>query len=158
MQVPESSGWFAVQASTIINVPVEHVWSVLVDLERYGEWNTFVPSMQSSPFQVGSLLTMQVQMRENLRVKSVETITVIEPDRMLAWKTRSPAWFLRGERFQVLTPTDAGTTQYWTREAFTGIIAPLIKIMFEKDLQRGFQAVAQNLKARVEDQNTLDSF
>jgi hypothetical protein len=149
MQVPETSGWFSVQETITINAPLEHVWSVLMDIERYGEWNTFVPSMKSS-FQVGALLTMQVQMRKNLQVKSVETITAIEPNRLLAWKTRSPEWFLRGERFQVLTAIDAETTQYWTREGFTGILAPLLKIMLGKDLQRGFQAVAQNLKARAE--------
>src|SRR5579884_1823313 len=137
MQVPESSGWFAVQASTIINAPVEHVWSILVDLDRYGEWNTFVPSMQSA-FQAGSLLTMQVQMRPNMRTTSIETITAIEPQRLLAWKTRSPAWFLSGERFQLVTSIDANTTRYWTRESFTGVMAPVLKLLLEKDLQRGF--------------------
>lgn len=140
---------FSVQAAITINAPLSQVWSVLVDLERYGEWNTFVPSMQSS-FQVGSLLTMGVQMRKRLRVKSVETITAIEPQHMLAWKTRSPEWFHQGERFQVITALDANTTRYCTREAFTGIFAPVINILFGRDLQRGFDAVARNLKMRAE--------
>ena len=149
MEKIETPGSFSVQAAITINAPLVHVWSVLVDLERYREWNTFVPSMQSS-FQVGSILTMQVQMRKGVQVKSVETITAIEPQHLLAWKTRSPAWLLRGERFQVLTAIDSGKTQYWTREAFTGILAPLLQILLARDLQRGFDAVAQNLKARAE--------
>ncbi len=149
MEKIETPGWFSVQAAITINAPLAHVWSVLVDLERYREWNTFVPSMQSS-FQVGSILTMQVQMRKGFQVKSIETITAIEPQHLLAWKTRSPAWLLRGERFQVLTAIDSGKTQYWTREAFTGILAPLLQILLARDLQRGFDAIAQNLKARAE--------
>lgn len=149
MQIPEASGRFSVQASSIINAPLERVWSVLVDIERYGEWNTFVPSMQSS-FQVGSLLTMRVQMRRGLQVKSVETITAIEPQRLLSWKTRYPHWLLQGDRYQVVTAIDANTTQYWTRESFTGILTPLLKALLGTDLQRGFDAVAQNLKERAE--------
>jgi hypothetical protein len=149
MQHSEPSSAYSVQAEITINAPLERVWSVLVDLERYKEWNTFVPSMQST-FQVGSLLAMGVQMRKRLYVKSVETITAIEPNHLLAWKTRSPEWFLQGERFQVITAIDKDTTRYWTREAFSGIFAPVIKLLFGKDLQHGFDAVAQNLKTRAE--------
>ena len=103
-------------------------------------------------FQVGSLLTMRVRLRKWLYVKSVETITAIAPQYLLAWKTRSPDWFLQGERFQVLTMIDTNTTQYWTRESFGGIFAPALKILLARDLQHGFDAVAQNLKARIERQ------
>ncbi len=153
MQIPEDTGWFSVQATSTINAPIERVWSVLIDLEHYSQWNTFVPSMQSA-FQVGSLLTMQVQMNQKLHVKSVETITAIEPQHLLAWKTRSPSWLLRGERFQVITATSPDTTQYWTREAFTGLLAPVLKLLLSKDLQRGFISVAQNLKTRAETTHT----
>ncbi|HZO74916.1 MAG TPA: SRPBCC domain-containing protein [Ktedonobacteraceae bacterium] len=149
MHISDTTGGFAVQASSTINAPLDCVWSVLVDLERYHEWNTFVPVMQSS-FQVGELLTMQVRMNKRLTVKSIETITAIEPMGLLAWKTRSPGWLLRGERFQTLTPIDANTTRYWTREAFMGLLAPVLKITLGKDLQRGFHAVAEDLKARAE--------
>lgn len=149
MQIPEDSGWFSVQSSITIDAPLDRVWSVLVDIEHYGEWNSFVPSMQSS-LEVGSLLTMQVQMRATMQVKSVEDITAIEPQRLLAWKSRYPEWFMRAERFQLLTEIDATTTRYWTREAFTGIAAPVLKIVLGKDLQRNFSTMAQELKTRVE--------
>ena len=95
---------------------------------------------------------MRVRLRKWLYVKSVETITAIAPQYLLAWKTRSPDWFLQGERFQVLTMIDTNTTQYWTRESFSGIFAPVLKILLARDLQHGFDAVAQNLKAHIERQ------
>lgn len=144
-----ASHTWSVQAEITINAPLARVWSVLVDLERYGEWNTFVPSMQSS-FHVGSRLKMGVQMRKGLFVTSIETITAIEPLQLLAWKTRSPEWFLQGERFQRITALDEQSTQYWTQEAFSGMFAPVIKSLFGGDLQRGFTAVAHNLKERAE--------
>lgn len=149
MALPKTSGYFSTQATATIHAPLERVWSILVDLERYREWNSFVPSMQSD-FHVGSLLIMQVQMRKWLRVKMVVTVSAIEHHHLLAWKTRFPRWFLYSERFQVLTAINAETTQYWTREAFAGMFAPLLKWLFEKDLQRGFVAIAQNLQARAE--------
>jgi hypothetical protein len=147
--LPKPSGWFSVQASIDIDAPLEQVWSVLVDLERYRLWNTFVPSMLSS-FQVGSMLTMQVRLRKGIQVKSVETITAIEDQHLLAWITRAPGWLLQGERFQVITSIDAHRTHYWTREAFTGVLAPVLQILLGKDLRRGFEAVARDLKARAE--------
>jgi hypothetical protein len=149
IQIPKDSGWFSVQSSSTIHVPVAQVWSILTDLKHYSEWNTFVPSMESD-FHVGSVLTMGVQMRANMHTTSVETITAIEPERLLAWKTRSPVWILRGERFQLVTSVDTNTTQYWTRESFKGILAPVIQLLFGKDLQRGFDSVAQNLKTHAE--------
>ena len=154
MQKPETPGFFAVQASIAIDAPVERVWSVLVDLKRYSEWNTFVPSMQSS-FQVGDPLTMQVQMRKNLRTQSTLTITTIDPYRMLAWKARTPPWLLSVERSQMLLPIDEQSTEYRTREVYSGIFAPVLKILFGKDLQRGFQVVAHDLKDRAEQGNTV---
>jgi len=147
--LPKPAGWFSVQASIDISASLALVWSVLVDLEHYSEWNTFVPSMQSS-FHVGSLLTMQVQMRKGLQVKSVETISAIEDQYLLAWKTRFPGWLLRGERLQVITSIDTDTTHYWTREAFTGVLAPILQLLLGRDLRRGFEAVARDLKARAE--------
>lgn len=144
-----TTGWFTVQARTTIQAPVARVWSILTDLEKYHEWNSFVPSMQSD-FQVGSLLTMHVQMRGNLKTTSIETITAIEPEHLLSWETRSSAWFLRGERIQELAPIDTDTTEYFTCETFTGIFAPVLQLMYARDLQRGFDAVARDLKARAE--------
>jgi hypothetical protein len=156
MQIPKTSGWFSVQATSTINAPIERVWTILTDLDHYHEWNSFIPSMQASPFAVGSTLTMGVRMNPNTHTTSIETITAIEPQHLLAWKTRSPKWFLSGERFQEITAIDPHTTRYWTRESFSGILAPVLQILLAKDLQRNFNAMANDLKAHAETMQEAD--
>lgn len=140
---------FTVQANSTIDAPIEHVWSVLVDLAHYAEWNTFVPLMQSS-LQVGSSLIMGVQLHKKLRIKMLVTVTLVEPQHQLAWKARLPTWYLCSERFQTIVPLDADTTQYSTHETFTGLMAPLLQGMLGNYLQRKFDGLAHNLKMRAE--------
>ncbi len=149
MQPAQSARGFTIQAAIVINAPLECVWSVIVDLPHYAEWNTFVPSMQSS-LQTGSSLTMGVQLNKKLYVKIVETVTVVEAKHQLAWKARFPAWYLHSERFQTVVALDAGTTHYATHETFTGFMAPFLQLILGKDLQRGFDGIALNLKGRAE--------
>ena len=149
MQLAQPSRGFTIQAAITINAPLEHVWSVIIDLAHYSEWNTFVPTIQSS-LQIGSSLTMGVQMNKKLHVKITATVTIVEPQYQLAWKTRFPAWFLYSERIQTVLALDANTTQYETHETFTGLMAPLLKLALARDLQRGFASIALNLKGRAE--------
>lgn len=145
-----SHSYFQVEAETTIDAPAQRVWAVLTDLERYGEWNRFVPAMTVPALGVGATLRMDVQLCPRWRVISVETVTVVEPLRRLAWRTRAPAWLLRGERFQTLEPAAGERTRYHTVEAFSGLLAPLLKGLLAGDLQRGFAQVAHDLKARTE--------
>jgi len=149
MHIPAASGYFTPQATATIHAPLERVWAILVDSDHYGAWNTFVPSMQTD-LQVGSPLIMRVHMRKGLRVKMAVTVSAVDPLQRLAWKTKFPRWFLRSERLQLVTALDAGTTLYWTGESFAGFCAPVLKALLGKDLQRGFEAVAQNLKTHAE--------
>ncbi|HET8845828.1 MAG TPA: SRPBCC domain-containing protein [Ktedonobacteraceae bacterium] len=145
----EATHGLIIEASSTINAPVEKVWSILIDFARYAEWNTFVPSMQTT-LQVGSPLTMGVRMRKRLFIKIRATVSAVEFQHRLAWVPKMPAWFLKSERLQVITALDAGTTRYWTCEVFTGMASPLLRLLLRKDLQLGFASVAQDLKARAE--------
>ncbi len=142
---------FTVRAAIAIDAPLQHVWEILCDLPGYQAWNHFVPGMEASRLAVGERLVMRVRMRPRLRVTSVETITAVDAEaHHLAWDTRLPGWLLRGVRHQYLTVIDDGHTRYTTSEAFQGILAPLLWLLFVGDLRRGFARVAQDLKARSE--------
>jgi hypothetical protein len=143
--------YFQVEAEIVIDASAAQVWTVLVDLAHYSDWNSFVYSMKSG-LKVGDTLTMKVRMRPRWgwNVVTIEEVTQVERQRRLGWRTLSPSWLLQGERFQTLEPIDANHTRYYTSEAFSGILAPLLKLLLGQDLQRGFESVARDLKQRVE--------
>ncbi len=47
-----------------IDAPVEKVWNIIIDLERYPEWNTFTPRMGAKQIVVGEEFLLDCQMTE----------------------------------------------------------------------------------------------
>lgn len=68
-----------------IEAPVETVWRVLTDFDRYGEWNPFTPHVKAE-LTMGARVDMRVTMGAFL-LKQTEIICAIEPPTRLAWRT-----------------------------------------------------------------------
>ena len=72
-------------------------------------------------------------------------------ERRMAWKSLMPAWLLRAERWQALSPTADGGTLYESREVFAGPSAWAIRWFLSTNLMKGFEAMAEALKKRAEE-------
>ena len=70
-----------------------------------------------------------------------------------AWTNRMPKWLMTTERWQWLTPVEGGKTKYETIEVFKGFVAYFVKLFVGSGLKVSFQAMADDLKARVEQQS-----
>jgi len=142
---------FQVEAEIVISAPAALVWAVLVDLAAYSDWNSFAYSVKST-LRVGDRLTMKLRLRPRWgwNILIVEEVTLVDAQRRLGWRTLSPAWLLQGERFQMLEALDVNRTRYTTSEAFSGILAPLVKWFIGHDFQRGYDNAARDLKQRAE--------
>ncbi|KAJ3511758.1 hypothetical protein NLJ89_g3914 [Agrocybe chaxingu] len=97
---------------------------------------------------------------------SYETITAVDEERWrVAWKQAFlPGWLLDAERWQVLSVLPASQeageggqstyrgerTYYETREVFSGPLAYVVRVLYAKGLQAGFEAHARALKGLVE--------
>ena len=69
-----------------------------------------------------------------------------------AWTNRMPKWLMTTERWQWLTPVEGGKTKYETIEVFKGFVAYFVKLFVGSGLKVSFQAMADDLKARAEQQ------
>ncbi|TFK37700.1 hypothetical protein BDQ12DRAFT_685127 [Crucibulum laeve] len=165
-----SDGVLAVTGSSIIDAPRDKVWSILMDFKSYKEWNSFVreqnitdASKQILPEQnpiEGKYLTIGVNLPPTMDKPGLfgtgsafVTITVVDKENYrAAWKTAGmPGFLLRTERWQSLTVDETtGKTRYDTIEVFNGIFAYLVKIFVGSKLSLGFQAMADDLKKRAE--------
>jgi alpha-tubulin suppressor-like RCC1 family protein len=132
-----------------IAAPAEKVWQVLMDLDRYPAWNPYTIAMRST-LEVGDPMVMTVKMNELLTLEQTEHIRVLEGHKV-CWgiDTETPE-LNSGERCQWLEPLPGGGTRYVTEDLIEGTLNPIVNALFDADVERGFDAVAVALKARVE--------
>ena len=147
-------------AATIdIDAPLSQVWRVMLDVERYGEWNPFIRRVDCpSPPKVGDPIRLHVQFRGGMRVVSPERISTIEPPYVdPAGVTRATLAYVyeglpsrlglvKGTRWQQLAQ-QGGATRYETVEIFSG---PLVRYAGPGRVADGFRRHAEALKERAE--------
>ncbi|PCC68392.1 Polyketide cyclase / dehydrase and lipid transport [Nannocystis exedens] len=144
------------EASIDIDAPPARVWTVMLDLDRYHEWNPFIVAIDhAGPPALGSAMRLHVRWNDGTGARSGEQITaLVAPDGerpgRLAYRFTGllpTLGLVRATRVQQVAPLPAGRTRYFTREEFTGLLTrflPLAKV------QDGFDRHARALKARAE--------
>ena len=142
-----------------IDAPLDAVWAVMMDVEKYGEWNPFCFKAECpSPPRPGDPIRLHVRWANGRTQTSPERISeVVDPhdvdgrrEALLAYVYEGlPAklGLVRGRRLQRLTQEPGGPTVYDTVEEFRG---PLVPLAGPGRVQEGFQRHADALKRRVE--------
>ena len=145
-----SMSTFEVQTERIlIEAPVDFVWDVLTDVERYGEWNPFTPQARTD-FKIGSPAHLLVRMGPS-KVKITETVCAIEEPRLIAWrKIFGARWFLLAVREQHLEPVSETSCLYHNTDRLRGVLAPMVLLCFGGYMNRGFTDVGEGLRRYAE--------
>lgn len=145
-------------AAAVIEAPIDLVWSVMLDTDRYGEWNPFIVRIDrplGRPLQVGDPLVLHVRWLTGGKVTSNEHVHALDGPTdgrraLLEYHYTGPLGrlgLIRGRRIQELSRIDEGVTAYNTRERLRGALAwaaPLGRV------QDGFDRHARALKERAE--------
>lgn len=136
-----------------IDAPIELVWSVMLDVDAYPEWNPFVVRADCGRPEVGAPITLHVRWANGRGTRSPERISVLEPPRdgVAALAYDYEGWpsrlgLVRGRRWQRLSLVD-GRTRYDTVEEFSG---PLVGLAGPGRVAEGFRRHADGLRARAE--------
>jgi hypothetical protein len=143
---------FMVESAKVdINAPIARVWAILINLDRYPDWNPFTFRVESS-LKIGDPVMLHVHMnRAFSHLIQPETISAHEPNKQLGWTASNyPPLLLRANRLQNLEAISSTQTRYHTFEKFEGWIAPLVRLLFRRDIERGFNNMAQALKNYAE--------
>lgn len=145
------------RAETVVAAPPARVWAALTDLRRMPEWSPELVRMV--PLTPGGLRVGQQYVGLNRR-KAVlwptrSVVAVLEPERTLAWDTRSSGarWIYE------LSPEGSGTRVVQRRPVPTGItvlskvFAPLFLGGSDEhadELEQGMAETLARLKAALE--------
>lgn len=132
-----------------IDATPESAWDILMDFGAYPDWNPFIISLTGEP-RVGARLEAHMQPPGGRAMTFRPTVTVIEPAHRFEWlgKLGISGLFDGRHRFEIeATP---GGTRLTQSEDFTGILVPLLSKSLDRGTSRGFEAMNQALKERVE--------
>lgn len=135
-------------ATTTINAPAETIWDILVDVEKYPEWDPGIDHIEGAiaPGESVKFFTV-MDPNQAFAVK----VTTFEPASKMVLTGGMPMGLFKSERTHTLTSNDDGTVSFHTEEIFSGLLLPLFggKI---PDLTENFERFAAGLKGRAEEQ------
>ena len=132
-----------------IEAPVDFVWDVLTNVEKYGSWNPFTPHARTD-FNIGSPAHLLVRMGPT-KMRITETVCAFEYPRLIAWtKAFGARWLLVAVREQHLEPVSESSCHYHNTDRLTGMLAPLVFLCFGGYMRRGFTRVGEGLRHYAE--------
>ncbi|ELZ18527.1 polyketide cyclase/dehydrase [Haloterrigena salina JCM 13891] len=131
-----------------IDAPPDVVWDVLLEFERYPEWNPFVRAIEGDPTP-GERLRVRIEPPGARGMTFEPEVVVVEENRRLAWVGRLVVPFAFDGYHEVrLEPIAGDRTRLLHRETFRGALVPLL---FDREsLEKGFAAMNAAIKERAE--------
>jgi hypothetical protein len=119
----------------------ETVWGILVDFERWSEWNPSVPSIKGDA-RLGSTLAMTLAMPRRPSAKVKATITQFEPERRFGWhgSIGGDRFFSGTREFEIVTHV----------ETVTGLFFPVFRAIMGSAIQEHHDNLNTGLKDRAE--------
>jgi hypothetical protein len=134
----------------VIGGSAADVWRVLTDLDRFAEWNPFIPAA-AGEVREGARLRVRILPPGARGMTFTPTVTRVVPERELRWLGHLliPGVF-DGEHIFEIEPVQAHRVRFRQRELFGGVLVPLLWRTLETRTRRGFEAMNAALKRRVE--------
>ena len=138
------------QTTLPIAATAETVWAILIDFERWREWNPSVPSIKGD-VEAGSTvrLTLAMPGRPSVNVKA--QLTEVVPERRLCWHgSVGGDRLFAGTREFVIEPRPDGTVLFTHVEDVSGLLFPVFHVVMGGAIQRHHDDLNAALKDRAE--------
>jgi len=137
-----------------IDAPPEYVWKVLVDFERYGEWNPFLTKVEGKA-EIGAEIALYVKLspeKEAMRF-SKEMIISLKENQHLSYDSHFLSSSLFNTvRWQTIRPCDDGNKSiYHSHQKISGVASWPITQLYGDRISEGFEASSLAFKKRVEE-------
>ena len=113
---------------TVIHIhsPLRHVWNVLIDFDRYAEWNPFVKKISGEAVEGKKIsVTVQLPRKKAMVFKPIILKSVKESE--FRWRGKFIVrGIFDGEHYFILSELPNGSTALKHGEIFNGILLPFM--------------------------------
>ncbi len=130
-------------AEVLIKAPIDTVWRILSDLEKWPSWNKSVSKIRvNGPLEAGTSFDWKAG-----GSRIVSRLEEVDPPQRIAWSGRMPG--IRAIHVWELKAEDEGTRVH-TEESFEGFIVGLLRGLMKKILAKALAQGTAALKAAAE--------
>ncbi|MTI22620.1 SRPBCC domain-containing protein [Fulvivirga sp. RKSG066] len=139
-----------IQTEIKINKPKAEVWKILMDFDKYPEWNPFILSLLGKP-KLRSRLKVTIRPEDGKPMVFKPKVTMHKSNEVFAWLGQlwMTGLFDGHHRFELKAINDSETL-FVHREEFSGLLVPLFWKQINTKTRAGFEAMNKQLKVRAE--------
>jgi hypothetical protein len=140
----------AISCHIVIEAPRDEVWTRLIGFCGYADWNAFTTEIRGD-LAVGQAVEITVSMLKRRPFVQREWINLLRAPEVICWGTHLGLPFLlTTNRWQTLEPGEGDVTTYRNELQLSGLLAPLVMLLYGSALARAFSTAARGLKAACE--------
>ena len=136
-----------------IAAPASIVWQILIDLEKYPEWNPFCVECTST-LEMGAPVNMKLKSYVNAGPEyfdNCEYVCAFEPEKLLSWELpHYDGWPYPARRDQIIEATSDQSCRYYSTDEFRGPNGIHVMRFAGPWVKQAFDDTAHALKARAE--------
>lgn len=136
------------ETEVTINASPEQVWAVLAATDIYHQWNPFL--LIDGDLKEGSQITVHTIFEDMKYTFTPDVIEANKPHKIVWRGTMGARWAFTGEHHFELVAQSNGTTQFKHFEYFSGLLSKPLYWYILRKTERGFAAMNEALKKRVE--------
>ncbi len=142
---------FVIDDSVEIDAPAATVWQVLTDFPRYGEWNPFCVTAETT-LEPGAPIDMRVRLLGPRLIKQREFIRTNSPGVGFSYSMKPmPLGALHSLRSHTLTPVGDERCRYHSHFEIDGWLLPVVSGLMGSALRRGFGGMTAAVVKRAEE-------
>ena len=139
-----------IKTKILIKATSEKVWSILINIENYPNWNPFIKSIKGD---------MKIGNRIIARIEPPQSKVMIFKPKILTYKTYEELSWLGhflfvglfdGEHKFKIVDNRNGTTTFIQSELFRGVLVPFFSKKLDNNTKKGFEEMNKKLKELAE--------
>lgn len=139
-----------IQTAIKINAPAEKVWGILMDFDKYPEWNPFIISIIGRP-KLREKLKVTIQPNDSKPMVFKPKVTMLKRNERFAWLGQLfMTGLFDGHHMFEIEDNHDGSVEFIHKEQFNGLLVPLFWKSLQTNTKAGFDAMNQKLKELAE--------
>lgn len=137
------------ETEILISASPKKVWSILVDFQKYPDWNPFIKKAHGQP-KIGEKLEVHIFPPNAKEMVFKPTVQASVEEKEFSWLGHFlfPGIF-DGKHIFIIESKESGCL-FRQKENFSGLLVPLFWSKLDKDTRAGFKLMNTALKERAE--------